>query len=219
MKNGQFDIITFSFRGNKVQCWICHSHNIKHDGPNRDENIFVLSARAGQYLDAVNEELATAKKKQTEIVNALLISLFLTLQREIEVGHFLYFHGGVQEKAHPAAGFNGVEQAAQYIRSHFDEPLTIESVASTIYMSRAQFAKKFREQTGGTFLEYLNKCRLEQAQVFLRETDWNMRCIAEFVGFKSPSYLSRLFHAQYGMSTHEFRSANAHVIQDDQSLE
>jgi AraC-like DNA-binding protein len=218
LKDGHCDILTFALRGNKVQCWICHSRGAAHCGPDRGENIFVLSARAGQYLDAINEELTASKQNYADVTNALLISLLLTIKRDIEAGHFLYFHGGAEEKAHPTSDFNGIDQAEKYIRSHFDESLTIESVANTIYMSRAQFAKKFHEQTGETFLEYLNKCRLEQARAFLRETDWNMRYIAEFVGFKSPSYLGRLFQAQYGMTPQAFRLASNREIQDDRAL-
>lgn len=205
LKDGSCDIFTLALRGGKIQCWMCFSRGHQHIGPGRGQNIFVLSERVAQYLDALNDELVHARNEYHEIGNGLLQALLLTLRREIQDGHLLHLHSGMEEKPHPADGFNAIERTQEYMRSHLNEQLTIESVARTIYMSRAQFAKKFHEQTGQTFTEYLNSIRLEQAQTFLRETDWNMTHIAEFVGFKSVSYFHRLFRSKVGVSPIEYR--------------
>lgn len=49
------------------------------------------------------------------------------------------------------------------MQAHLDEPLTLESVARHMFLSRAQFARRARRQAGKTFITYLTERRLEAA--------------------------------------------------------
>src|SRR5690606_34521429 len=115
----------------------------------------------------------------------LLIQQELTAERTLNITAHKSIRkfgekGSVQQQ-HP------VDQACSYIQSHLNAPLTLEGVARIVHMSRATFARQFREYLDCTFLEYVQKHRIEQAQAFLNETDWTVRTISKLCGFSSDS--------------------------------
>ena len=65
----------------------------------------------------------------------------------------------------------------------------------------------FKEETGQTFVGYLNDYRLTAATYFLRETDESIGNIAVSCGFDNGSYFIRRFRARYGKTPSEYRKA------------
>ncbi len=78
------------------------------------------------------------------------------------------------------------------------------NVAQTVYLSRAQFARKFSAETGQTFTGFVTACRLQEARKLLAETNWPITAISEVVGM-TPAHLRNLFTEHTGMSPGEFR--------------
>jgi transcriptional regulator GlxA family with amidase domain len=99
-----------------------------------------------------------------------------------------------------------LQLAEDYIQSHLANPITIEIVARHIHLSRASFAKLFRQHTGQTFLQYVHHHRLKQARTFLQETSWTVRSIAELCGFASESGFNRFFVKQQGITPLAYRN-------------
>ena len=56
-----------------------------------------------------------------------------------------------------------IREVCRYIERHFEEPLTIEQLASMASMSRFHFARSFRTITGVTPKEYLKLVRHTRA--------------------------------------------------------
>ena len=100
---------------------------------------------------------------------------------------------------------NPVKQAQKFIRANLYQPLTIESVAGQVFISRARLAERFRIETGQTFLQYLTQCRVAEAKMLLRDSDWAISTIAGFVGFKAASSFQRFFRQQVGLTPTQYR--------------
>jgi two-component system response regulator YesN len=79
-------------------------------------------------------------------------------------------------------------------------------VAREMYMSRTQFVRRMRKETGKTFIEFLNSYRISEAQTLLKQSEWTTHTIAQFLGFKSPTYFYALFRTQVGCTPGEYRS-------------
>ena len=65
--------------------------------------------------------------------------------------------------------------------------------------------KFFKSFTSATFIEYLNRCRLEKAEELLRATDLTVLEISEQAGFENHSYFIRIFKRQYGITPRKYR--------------
>ena len=63
-----------------------------------------------------------------------------------------------------------ISKALSLIHSKPQETWTLESLASQIGMSRAAFAKRFREMIGEPMFAYLSKVRIQKAKELLQDT-------------------------------------------------
>jgi transcriptional regulator GlxA family with amidase domain len=100
-----------------------------------------------------------------------------------------------------------IKRAQFYIASHLHRPLSIDEVAGHVFMSRAYFTRRFRQETGRSFVEYVTDCRLEKAKVLLVNASWPLRRIAEELGI-SPARLRSIFLQYEGKTPADFRREN-----------
>lgn len=100
-----------------------------------------------------------------------------------------------------------VAHIVQYINSHYNEPLTLNSISKLFFISPYYFCKLFKEYTSFTFIEYLNNLRIKEAQRQLRELDCNIVEISENVGFNSFSHFGRVFKTFTGTSPMNYRKS------------
>lgn len=92
------------------------------------------------------------------------------------------------------------EEAAAYIDEHFAEPLTVSSVAASLYVSPSHLGQTFRKAKGITFRQYLRNARLRRAQTLLECTNLHIYDIAHRVGFSESKYFVVCFEEQIGLS-------------------
>lgn len=97
------------------------------------------------------------------------------------------------------------------LRSMLDNPgysHTVESLAQSVRMSRAAFAKRFSDAYGAGPMELLRDLRMRRAGTLLTTTDLPVKRIADMVGFASRSAFTRAFEAATGQSPRAFRAAS-----------
>lgn len=94
----------------------------------------------------------------------------------------------------------------QWLDSNFFESLTVDDAASACEMSRRKFTHDFRQRTGMTWLEYLNRRRIEHAVQRLAQTDQKVTSIAFQSGFEELSTFYRTFKRVTGRKPTDFRS-------------
>lgn len=72
-------------------------------------------------------------------------------------------------------------------------------------MSRVQLYRKIKSLTGTTPVELLRKARLARGRQMLATTDRSISEIAYDTGFSAPSYFTKCFKDEYGISPGELR--------------
>ncbi|TYS33181.1 response regulator [Bacillus pumilus] len=100
---------------------------------------------------------------------------------------------------------NDMERAKRYIKTHFCEQITLEQAADYVDLSPTYFTKRFKEETGLTFKEYVTTCRLDKIKKLLKASSLSLKEITYQAGYTDPNYVSRVFKKMVGCSPKEYR--------------
>ena len=90
--------------------------------------------------------------------------------------------------------------------ARYDEPLTVDDLAATAFMSRAHFSRAFKRAFGESPYNYLLTRRLERSAHLLRSTDWSVTDICMAVGLTSVGSFTTSFTKVYGRSPTAYRA-------------
>ena len=100
-------------------------------------------------------------------------------------------------------------QVLQYISEHFTEPLTLESTAHALGISRIHLSHIFSQQLHINFRQYINTLRIDRAQTLLRDPAYSISQIAYQCGYGNQRTFHRAFLSQCGMTPNRFRATLA----------
>jgi two-component system, response regulator YesN len=104
--------------------------------------------------------------------------------------------------------------AQQFIDSNFADPdLSLQQVCSVLAVSKSYLSPIFKAGTGMTFVEYVTRCRMEEAKKLLRSESLKVYEIAERVGFRDAHYFSLTFKKQTGLTPREFQDSTVQRVQ------
>ena len=104
------------------------------------------------------------------------------------------------------AGYSKViQQAAEYINSHFRQELTLEELGALFGINGVYLGQLFKKEVGMTFLKYLTTKRMEQAKALLSAGNHSIAQVAEMVGYKSGQYFGQIFQKHTGVTPNQYK--------------
>lgn len=99
------------------------------------------------------------------------------------------------------------QRAADYIITHYEEPITVEGLADYVSVSHSslyrRFVKRFQISPKRFLLEY----RIERACAMLATTGCSIQEVSNSVGFEDPFYFSRAFKEIKGVSPRQYANS------------
>ncbi|MBD2107487.1 AraC family transcriptional regulator [Nodosilinea sp. FACHB-13] len=101
-----------------------------------------------------------------------------------------------------------LQRVVDYIHSHLDADLSLETLSTLVGMSAHYFAQLFKQSTGAAPHQYVIRCRVQQAKTLLAQPDLPIADIACRVGFAHQSHLNRHFRRLVGTTPGQWRQAN-----------
>lgn len=107
------------------------------------------------------------------------------------------------------AGDPYVDRAIAAMEAEPRRRWTVAALARVAGLSRAPFARRFREATGTTPLRWLGEHRLELARARLLTSDASLAEIAFAVGYGSEFALSKAFKRRVGIAPRFYRERAA----------
>lgn len=92
-----------------------------------------------------------------------------------------------------------------YIMQNYNEPITLEDVAKSAYMTSESFCRYFKKHTGHTFISFLNEIRINEACKKLTAHKFeSISVVAYKCGFNSITNFNRVFKSVIGSSPREY---------------
>lgn len=98
-----------------------------------------------------------------------------------------------------------IVEVKNYVNLNIREELSVPGMAAIANMSESRFSHVFKEETGISFVEYVNQVRMDKAETLLKTTDLKINEIGEQIGINNANYFSAQFKRRAGMSPGEFR--------------
>lgn len=97
------------------------------------------------------------------------------------------------------------ESAKQYIREHYTEKFSLETIANVLFVNDSYLLRAFKDSTGRTLLQYHNYTRCLAAQKLLTQQELSISYISHSVGYCTPSHFARVFKKIFGCTPSEYR--------------
>ncbi|MBQ9117015.1 MAG: helix-turn-helix domain-containing protein [Clostridia bacterium] len=153
--------------------------------------------RVVTYVEQINREIENGDRYGKKYISLLLSCLLIELYRKDRVQSA---HGDEDDSS-----YLPVQRAIYYVRAHFKDNITLKDAADFAGVSSVALSKKFSEQLGIGFKEYLVDMRLDYARMLILNTSEQITNIAYYSGFNSLSYFQRVFMEKYRMTPKNYR--------------
>jgi len=98
-----------------------------------------------------------------------------------------------------------VRYIVDYLKAFYMENTTLSSLAKKLHMSLPHLSKKFKEETGQTYVDYLHTRRITESCRILSTSDNTIESVAEFIGYSDSKKYREKFKEIIGISPREYR--------------
>ena len=190
--------------------WLPHAPSI-HTSPASDsireiKNAFVVTA-------ALTSRAAIEGGLDTRISISLsddYVRKCEVLSRPDQIGKLRYtmildFANRVEALRSDGVSSGLIIKIRNYIHSNLSKPISVNTLAESIFISRTHLAARFKAETGFTLSEFIMKEKITVAKRMLRESGKSLTLISEYLGFSSQSHFTKSFKKLTGVTPHKYR--------------
>lgn len=100
-----------------------------------------------------------------------------------------------------------IAEIKQYIREHLGENLSLSDIANKFYYNPSYLSRRFKEETGMLFLNFLNQERIALARRLIDEGERSTYLVCEKVGYKDYRYFINMFKKYAGQTPYQYLQA------------
>ncbi len=98
--------------------------------------------------------------------------------------------------------------AIAYMDDHPNEHITMKDMSDLCHLSPSYFSRLFSREVGESFINYLNRRKIERSKKLLRDSDLSVSQIAAEVGYMDISHFIQIFKRFEGVTPTVFRQYN-----------
>jgi len=166
--------------------------------------LLIVLSRSG-VEDAGNaQEIFGINQAHSALVVASATPTEVCLHAGRALDHFLNsVVRGRSEKKHDA-----LRKALTYIAAHYEEKITLATVAREAGLSPSRLAHLFRERMDTSFGDQVSRVRIERARELLLSSAFTATEVAYQAGFSDQSYFTKVFKKVVGLPPKRFQLEN-----------
>lgn len=184
--------------------------------------------RCRSFLDLINHYLirinyTSLEKKPTDVIfhddNQIILNIISRMQREYEnkkpgyvellrcylIEIIICTTRTIYKSREEFIKDDLIGRIKEYVEKYYMNPITLYDIGKMLNFSVSYMSRKFKRDTGLTFVAYLQKKRMEQSGRLIANTDKKFGEIAELVGYRDIKFFNKVFKKQWGMTPGEFR--------------
>jgi transcriptional regulator GlxA family with amidase domain len=138
---------------------------------------------------------------------AVLLSKYFSLDfGRNDQSEFIIFQG--QRAHHDLA----ILEAQQWIDKHFEQKCRVDELAAHMGMGRRTFERRFKAATHHTFIDYLQRVRMEAAKKWFESSRKNVSEVMYAVGYTDPKSFRDTFKKHTGLTPIAYRHKFAKTL-------
>ena len=100
-----------------------------------------------------------------------------------------------------------IKKICSFIEDHYcDASISLNTVASSVFISSTYLSILFKKEMGTTFTEYISRLRMERAKELLLVGNLKTYEAAEQTGYSDPQYFSSCFKKYTGLTPSEYKA-------------
>lgn len=153
----------------------------------------------------VKVQLGQVLKVPFQIIHSGLNTEFTAVPEVVSRMRDAFAAQGFEPENAKKSGEKAIDVALQYIKEHYREDISLEKVASVVFLNPAYFSQLFKQKTGLGYKEYVTSLRLEQAKLLLLNTRLKLTEIAECIGYQDMRHFTQMFRRRYQLTPTEYR--------------
>jgi len=146
------------------------------------------------------QEMKTLKnKKEFDLLKIKTLELLckeIKLFEQFESRAEYYYSGEI---------FNKTKAVKCFVEKNYIKHYSIQELSDLFSISSADLKRTFKYLYGMGPFAYLQRIRMQQAEILLRETDHNILEIADSIGYSNPSKFSQTFKKHFSLSPSVYR--------------
>jgi two-component system response regulator YesN len=98
-----------------------------------------------------------------------------------------------------------IEQAKKYIYENISSRITLQEAAKNVCLSGNYLSLLFKKYCGESFIDFVNRCKIEKACELLRHNNRLIAEVGEMLSFENSYYFTRIFKRYTGITPSEYR--------------
>lgn len=151
-------------------------------------------------LESITTELEHKEAGYQLVVKAKLYAWLVKLARM----HSKQSNLNVQEPYF--ANRDRFKHLIEWVKLNYAEKPTVKQAAGMVGLDPFYFCKQFKKLTGRTFIEFVNICRINEAEQMLKYSTATVGEIANHIGCENAAYFTKLYKQYTGMTPSEARN-------------